>query len=223
MVKIKEIPKNDRPIERLVYFGSQALSNEELLAILLKTGTKDISSKELASNILKDTKDLKDIKLENLIRIKGIGLNKAATVIAALELSKRINKEIYTLKKQKGNNPELIFEYYKELLAHKTQEYFYAIYLDTNKEIITDKLLFIGTINYSMVHPRDIFKEAYNYNASAIILVHNHPTGNVIPSKNDIITTNNLIEVGKILGIKIVDHIIIGKKTYYSFFENGDI
>lgn len=226
MVKIKEIPENDRPIERLIEKGPNSLSDEEILAILLKTGTKDYSSKELASILLKEIQDirnLKNINFEQLLKIKGIKQVKAATLMASIELAKRLNQEVDSIKNKKANNPELLFDYYKNTLSNKTQEHFYAVYLDANKNIISDKLLFIGTINYSMVHPRDIFKEAYNLNASSIILVHNHPTGNVLPSKNDIDTTNNLIKVGELLGIKILDHIIIGKKTYYSFYENKDI
>jgi len=226
MIKIKDIPINDRPIERLINKGSESLSNEELIAILLRTGTKTESSKDLASNILKqinNIQELKNMTLEQLIKIKGIGKSKAAILIATIELSKRMNQEIEQIINQKANNPELIFNYYKNLFENKNQEHFYAIYLDTNKRIIKDKLLFIGTINYSLVHPREIFKEAYLLGASSIILVHNHPTGNIIPSKNDIDTTNNLIEVGNLLGIKVVDHIIIGKHKYYSFFENKNI
>lgn len=226
MVKIKEIPLSDRPVERLLSKGSDSLSNEELLAILLRTGTKELSSKELACEILKKInhiKELQHINIEQLLKIKGIGNSKAAILMSAIELSKRMNREIDDIKTKKANHPELLFQYYKTLLSDKTQEYFYAVYLDTNKNIISDKLLFIGTINYSLVHPRDIFKEAYILNASSIILIHNHPTGNVLPSSNDIETTHNLIEVGKLLGIQIVDHIIIGKHKYYSFFENKDI
>ena len=106
-------------------------------------------------------------------------------------------------------------------LNDKQQEHFYCLYLDNSKRVIKDKLLFIGTINYSVVHPREIFKEAYMLSASSIICVHNHPTGNVLPSKQDL--TNNLINIGNIMGIKVIDHVIIGQNNYYSFLENGDI
>jgi DNA repair protein RadC len=226
MTKIKEIPENDRPIERLINIGAQNLSNEELISILLRTGNKDESSKELASKIISSIegiKNLKQITLEQLLKYKGIGVSKATILLSAIELGKRMNNEIEEIRNVKGNQPELIFKYYKNKLENLTQEHFYALYLDTSKKIIKEKLLFIGTINYSLVHPRDVFKEAYLSSASSIIFVHNHPTGNVIPSKNDIDTTHNLIEVGKLLGISVVDHIIIGKHKYYSFYENGDI
>lgn len=224
MTKIKELPLSDRPVERLINSGSESLSNQELLAIILKTGTKDLSSKELALEILKkrDIKDLANIRLEELLSIKGIGIKKASVLLATLELSKRINEKVDTIK-YKMNKPELIFEYYKNKLINKKQEYFYAVYLDLKGKIIKDKLLFIGTINYSIVTPREIFKEAYLIEASSIIIIHNHPTGDVIPSSNDIDTTHKLIDVGNTLGIKVLDHVIIGKDKYYSFLENGDI
>ena len=223
-MKIKELPLSDRPVERLINSGSESLSNQELIAIILKTGTKELSSKELALEILKkrDIKSLADIRLEELLSIKGIGIKKASVLLASLELSKRINEKIETLK-SKMNNPNLLFEYYKNKLSNKKQEHFYAVYLDLKGKIIKDKLLFIGTINYSIVSPREIFKEAYLIDASSIVIIHNHPTGDVIPSKNDLETTSKLIEVGNILGIKVLDHIIIGKDKYYSLIENGDI
>ena len=224
MTKIKELPLNDRPVERLINIGSEALSNDELLAIILKTGTFDLSSKELALEILKkrDINNLPLITLEELLSIKGIGIKKAAIILATIELSKRMNNNIDTIK-NKMNKPSLLFEYYKNKLGNKKQEYFYAVYLDLKGKIIKDKLLFIGTINYSIVSPREIFKEAYLSLASSIVIIHNHPTGDIIPSKNDLETTKNLVSIGEFLGIKVIDHIIIGKTKYYSFKENGDI
>ena len=226
MTKIKDIPYYDRPIERLISKGVESLSDEELIAILLRTGNKTESSKDLAVNILSKVnsiKDLSNMTLEELKSIKGIGNSKAAILLSCFELSRRMNQEVISIVNKKGNNPELIFNYYRELLSNKTQEYFYAIYLDTKKRIIKDKLLFIGTINYSLVHPREVFKEAYTTLASSIILIHNHPTGDVIPSKNDIDTTHKLKEIGDLMGISIIFHIIIGKDKYHSFFKNNDI
>ena len=226
MSKIKEIPVLDRPIERLINVGVDKLSNEELLAILIKTGTKKESSKELALKILKkvyNIQELKKITLEELNKIEGIGNIKAATILSAIELGSRINSNITSINNLKFNNPEIIFEYYKEKFKYLYQENFYCVYLDNNKKIIKDKQLFMGTINYSLVHPREVFKEAYLLSASAIICVHNHPSGEVIPSKQDIEITNKLKEIGNLLGIEICDHIIIGKDKYYSFYENGDL
>ena len=225
-VKIKDIPLQDRPCERLIEKGVESLSNEELLAIIFKTGTKGNSAKDLGSELLskvENLKNLNDINLEFLKNFKGIGVSKACNLLAAIELGKRINTEVETLKSVKLTSANLVYKYYKDKIGDKKQEYFYCIYLDNGKKIIGDKLLFIGTVNYSLVHPREIFKEAYLLGASALICVHNHPGGNPIPSKQDFEITNNLIEASKILGIKFLDHIIISKHNYYSFLENNDI
>jgi len=225
-VGIKDIPIEERPRERLINLGVENLSNEELLAILLKSGTKNTSVKVLASNILKELdsiNDLKDITLENLMSIRGIKKAKACELLASIELGKRINQKINNINQIKIVDSSSIFEYYQNILSDKKQEHFYCVYLNTKNQIIKDKLLFVGTINESLVHPREIFKEAYLLSASSIICIHNHPTGNVEPSKNDIIITKQLKEVGNLLGINVLDHIIIGKDNYYSFMDNGKI
>lgn len=191
---------------------------------MLKCGTKDLSVKELANNILKqidNINNLKDINYQNLIKIKGIGKAKACEILASIELGKRINNKINNINQIKIYSSESIFNYYKDKLSDKLQEHFYCVYLDTKNYIIKDKLLFIGTINQSLVHPREVFKEAYLLSATSIICIHNHPSGNVNPSNNDIIITKQLKEVGKLLGINVLDHLIIGKDTYYSFNDNG--
>ncbi len=225
MTKIKELPLNDRPIERLINIGASALSNDELLAIILKTGTKELSSKELALELLKQKKlsELVNITYEELIKIKGIGPKKASVLLACIEFSKRLNKIYDNIRGIKMNHPSIIYNYYKNILKHEKREHFYAIYLDNSGIIIKDKLLFLGTINYSMVSPREIFKEAYLCDSTSIVLLHNHPSNNVLPSSNDYMTTKHLKEIGDILGIKIVDHIIIGKTKYYSLKENDEL
>ena len=226
MVKIKDLPILERPRERLVNYGINTLSNEELIAIILKTGTKTESSKVLASNILKQVKninDLNNITLPELLKIKGIGIAKATEFLASIELGKRVNTNNLIIKRTKFTNPEIIFEYYKDKLNDQKQEIFYAVYLDASRKIIEEKELFKGTINQSLIHPRDIFKYACILDASSIICIHNHPSGNIIPSKEDIKITNKLKEIGILFNIPIVDHIIIGKDKYYSFYENGDI
>lgn len=226
MYKIKDIPVIDRPRERLINLGTSSLSNEEILSIILKTGTKDKSAKMLASEILEKIDGLdniKNINFEFLTSIDGIGPAKACEILAAVEFGKRINQKIKNLKKEKFNNSKIVYDYYQNEIGDKKQEYFYAVYLDSNKIIIKDKLLFVGTLNNSLVHPREIFKEACLCSASSIICVHNHPSGNVLPSKEDLTLTSNLKKLGLLMGIPIIDHIIIGKNNYYSFFENGDI
>ena len=224
MLKVKEIPKNERPYERLINNGREFLSTDELLAILIKSGYKDSSSKIIATRIisqLKSISELKKIKYEDLIKIKGIGQAKACNILAAIELGNRINvqntKEEETIIKKSLD----VFELFKGTFDDKEQEYFYCLYLDNRKKVKKKKLLFIGTINYSVVHPREIFKEAYMVGAVSIIIVHNHPTGNVNPSVQDIETTKKIVQVGRLLGITVDDHVIIGQNNYYSFLENG--
>ena len=223
MTKIKDLPVLDRPVERLLNCGVETLSNEELLAIILKSGTREKSVKDISLEILKNYNihDLLNINLESITNIKGIGKIKAATLLAAVELGKRMNKKIDTLNDIRITDSQKVFIYFNDLFKDKTQEYFYCLYLDNNKKVVKNKMLFKGTLNYSTVHPREIFKEAYLSGATSLICIHNHPTGNIKPSKNDIELTNNLIKTGMLLGIKIDDHIIIGKDNYFSFFENN--
>lgn len=226
MLKIKDIPINERPRERLINYGPSSLSNEDLLAIILKCGSKKMSAKLLATNIiskLSNIENIKELSYEMLISFDGIGPAKATELLAAIELGKRLNQKNHSLRNIKFNNSKLVYDYYSGILGDKKQEYFYAVYLDSNKTIIKDKKLFIGTLNQSIVHPREIFKEACMVSASSIICVHNHPSNNILPSKEDKLLTDNLQNIGKQMGIPIIDHIIIGKNNYYSFFENGDI
>lgn len=223
-IKIKEIPKGERPRERLIKYGVSNLSNEDLLAILLKTGTKDKSAKDLANSLLikiGSIKSLEDMNYHSLSKIKGIGEAKACTILTAIELGKRINEDINSLHDIQVNSSEVVYKYFNNLFRHKKQEYFYAVYLDNKKKVINTKLLFIGTLNYSIVHPREVFKEALKLSASSIICIHNHPSGNIEPSKDDIELTNRLVGVGNMMGIPVVDHLIIGCNKYYSFVDNG--
>lgn len=226
MTKIKDIPVNDRPIERLINNGSSVLSLEELIAIIIKTGTKEMSAKTLAGNILskvKSTDGLKKITLEDLVSIKGIGYTKAATLIAAIELSKRLQRGLETIKYTQVTNAEMVYTYYHSFLQTRGQEHFYCLYLDSQKRVLESKLLFLGTLNYSMVHPREVFMEAYMNHAVSIICVHNHPSGNPTPSRADTELTRRLVEIGELMGISVDDHIIIGRNSYYSFFEDGKL
>ena len=224
-VLIKNIPLSERPRERLLLNGVNSLSNEELISIILKTGTKDHSVKELSNNILSsinNINDLKNITINKLKQIRGIGEVKAITLIASLELGKRVYENSHK-KNIKFDSSSKIYEYYKDRLANLKQEQFYAIYLDTKKNLIDEKLLFIGTLNKSIVHPREVFKYAYLLSAASIICIHNHPSNDILPSNEDILTTQKLIEIGKIQGINVIDHVIIGNNNYYSFYDNGDI
>ena len=222
-ILIKDIPVNERPRERLVRYGVKNLSNEELISIILKTGTKEVSVKDLSTSILSkcsDISSLKDLEINNLLNIKGIGKVKAIELIAAIELGRRVylDKNIDSVKITGSID---VYNYFKDLLKDEKQEHFYCLYLDNKKKVISNKLLYVGTINGSTAHPREIFKMAYLVSAAFIICVHNHPSGDSNPSNQDIVFTNNLIEIGKLNNIPILDHIVIGNNSYYSFFEEG--
>lgn len=222
--KMKDIPSSERPRERLKEVGSNNLTDKELLAIILRTGTKNYSATDLAIELLKryNVQQLHDITINKLTKIKGIGEVKAIELLATIELGKRI----YVKKKQnliKLTSPKLIWEDSKHLFINLKQEYFYCLYLNNRQELLERKLLFMGTINQSITHPREIFKEAYRLSASGIICMHNHPSGDLTPSKADISFTEKLVRIGNIQGIPILDHIIIGEDEYYSFYENSNI
>jgi len=223
---IKDIPNNEKPRERMIKYGVENISNEDLLAITIKSGTKSFSSRNIASFILSqvnDISELKDFTIARFTRIKGIGYIKAVELLTALELGRRVYYEPQSNIRTKLNNPTSIYEYFRYKINDIKQEYFYCLYLDNKKNLIDYKLLFIGTINMSIVHPREIFKNAYLLSASSIICLHNHPSGNSKPSEEDKKMTTNLVEIGKFLGIEIVDHIIISNEDFYSFYENNDI
>lgn len=224
MYKLKEIPKEERPRERLINYGKESLSNEELLAIILKTGTKNISVKELASQILvkiSDIKNLSSMNYQMLRSIPGIGDAKACELLSVIELSKRMSRSYETLNNVQIKSTEIAFRYFRNIFEDKKQEHFYCVYLDNKKKVIETKLLFMGTLNQSIVHPREVFKEAYLLSASSIICIHNHPSGNVQPSKEDIELTKRLSSIGMLMGIKLIDHLIIGSTEYFSFLENS--
>lgn len=225
-VMIKDIPDNEKPRERMIKYGVENISNEDLLAITIKTGTRSSSAKHIANLILSqvnDIKELRDYNISKFINIKGIGYVKAIELLAALELGRRVYYEKEISIKTKLNNPDSIYEYFKYKINDKKQEHFYCLYLDNSKKLIDYKMLFVGTINMSLVHPREIFKNAYLLSATSIICLHNHPSGNALPSEEDKRLTSNLVKTGKLLGIEIIDHIIIGDTNFYSFFENHDI
>jgi len=225
-MKIKDLPKEERPRERLLEYGVQNLSNEELLSIILKTGSKNHSVKEVALNILTlagGIEKLVNLSKEQLLEIDGIGLTKAIEIISVVEIGKRIFLNSNQIQKINFRNSYEIYLATKYLFINQKQEYFYCFYLNNKNELIERKLLFMGTINRSLVHPREIFKYAYLSSASSIICMHNHPSGDVTPSREDIRLTNALVEIGKINSIPIVDHLIVSDDGYYSFYEDGRI
>ena len=226
MINFKNIPESDKPRERLYQYGSENLSDEELISIILKTGTKGMSVKEVSLKLLEnvgDIKRLKDIGINTLMRINGIGRVKAIEIKAAIELGRRIYIENNKLSGVILNNSLKIYEYFKDLVGNKKQEYFYTVYVDTKGRYIDKKCLFVGTINNSIVHPREIFKEAYLLSANGIICIHNHPSGDPAPSKEDVMITRKIKEIAMIHGIRLVDHLIVGVNSYYSFYEDNKL
>ena len=225
---IKEMKESERPREKLLNIGVNNLSDEELLAIILKTGIKGYSAKDLAIKLIENLggiSNLKNISINSLDSIKGIGKVKKIELLSILELGKRIYLKRNNLKK-KYIDPFYIYLDNKSLIFGLKQEYFYVFYLDTKKNLIERKLLFMGTINKSVVHPREVFKYAYILSASGLICMHNHPSGDVLPSNSDIELTKTLIEIGRIQGIDVIDHLVVSDTNYFSFYENhlmGDI
>ncbi len=222
-MNLKEVPVEERPREKLLKYGRENMSDSELLAIILKTGTKDCNVSELAIKVinkLNGIDKIKDVSFNTLTSIKGIGKAKAIELLVLSELSKRINRK-EEKSKIRYTNPKTIYENTKYLFENLMQEHFYCLYLNTKKELIERKLLFMGTVNKSIVHPREVFKEAYRLSASSIVCLHNHPSGDINPSKEDIMITESLIKIGKINGIPVIDHLIISNEGYYSFYENS--
>lgn len=222
---LRNIAKEDRPRERLVKLGVSSLSNKELLSIILKNGIKNRSVYELANEILGKLNyigNLKEFELNSLLEIKGIGIAKACEVLSAIELGKRIYLQDNNTK-EKIVSSKSVYEIMKYHLTDKKQECFYCLYLNNKNQILERKLLFMGTVNRSIVHPREVFKYAYLSSASSIICVHNHPSNDVRPSLEDIDFTKALIEIGKIQTIPILDHVIIGNDCYYSMADNLEI
>ncbi|CEH33108.1 UPF0758 protein CD630 11440 [Romboutsia lituseburensis] len=219
---VKEMTLEERPREKMLIQGEKKLSNSELLAILLRTGTKQKNAIELANYIIsKDTQGLRylqDMTIEELCEIDGIGLSKAAQIKAALELGIRVAS--VKPKKYKVKNPWDIYKFYMDGLRYQQQEIFKVVLLNTKNEIISDVEVSRGTLNSSLVHPREVFREAIKRCTNKIILMHNHPSGTIEPSKEDKDVTFRLIKCGELIGIEVIDHIIIGDGLYFSFKEN---
>ena len=223
--KIRYSVKDEFPREKMLKDGVKSLSNAELIAVLLRTGSKNKSVMELADELLKVDNEgirfLKSASIEELCEIDGIGVSKASLIKAALELGVRIAES--EVVRYQVKNPWDIYKYYMESMRYLKEEIFKTVLLNTKNEIITDIDVSHGTLNSSLVHPREVFKNAIKKSANKIILIHNHPSGNVEPSTEDINITNRLIECGKIIRIEIIDHIIIGDGIYFSFKESRKI
>ena len=221
-MKIMDIPENNRPRERLEHSGVGALSDAELLSIIISTGTRKYNSIDLSNQILRKfgMSKLSRINPSEIMTINGIGKAKALRIIATIEFAKRVKdnkdkKKIFAITKAKD-----VYTYLKYKTLDMDKEHFIVILLDTRNKIIRDEIVSIGTINSAIIHPREVFRNAIRENSNAIILAHNHPSGSPMPSKNDIQITKQIIEAGKILDIKVLDHVIIGKDKYWSWNES---
>lgn len=220
-MKIKDLPNEEKPRERLLKYGASNISNEDLIAIILRTGCKEESVKDLSNRVLskiQNIEDLKDLSINELTEIKGLGRIKAITILAALELGKRVNnksiKESVVL-----NNTELVHNFFASLISSSRQEELLVILLDNKKRLISYEIMYKGTESSSVVSPKEIYNYAIKNRASAVIIMHNHPSGIIEPSQADIEMTNSLVYTGKIIGIPLLDHLITNGKNYYSFFN----
>jgi DNA repair protein RadC len=220
---IRDFPLNERPRERMLKEGANVLSNQELLAILLRSGTKDEPVLQLAQRVIQQFEGLnllKDATIDELISVKGIGNAKAVEILASLELGKRVSRlqidERYIIR-----SPDDGAKYVMDEMRFLSQEHFVCIYLNTKNQVLHKQTVFIGSLNASIVHPREVFKEAMKRSAASIICFHNHPSGDPNPSREDIEVTQRLSECGKIIGIDLLDHIIIGDQKFVSLKEKG--
>lgn len=216
---IHDLHRIDRPREKLIKYGPDKLRDEELLAILLRTGRKGENVIELSKRFLLDNKieNLKSISFEELKNFKGIGEAKTCEIIAMVELGKRVLKE---KKAVEFMHPRDIWNELPDIRKSK-KEHFVIFYLNTRNQEICKEIISIGTLSASLVHPREVFEPAIKNLASGIILVHNHPSGITEPSEEDLIVTEKLCEAGELLDIRILDHVIVTEKSWFSFKERG--
>ena len=220
---IQLIPMNGRPRERLENYGPKALADHELLAILLRTGTRDKNVVNLALDVLNKVEDLynfRHVTMQELMKIPGIGRIKAIEILAAVEFGGRIAR---TTQVKEGTvmSSSWVGNYLLKEMSSLKQEHVVALYLNTKNEIIKKETLFVGSLNSSVAHPREIFKGAVRYSAARIILAHNHPSGNTEPSEADFSFTRRVVDAGELMGIEVIDHVIIGEQEYLSLREEG--
>lgn len=219
-MKIKELPEVERPREKMAVMGASGLSDAELLAVLIRTGWGNKSAIDLAEEIIYNHPNgisfLAECIPEELTSFEGIGMAKACQIVAGIELGKRIATKPKNARIE-VSNPEVIVNLFMEKMRYYKKEFFNVVVLNTKGEIIAVENVAVGDLNCTIIHPREIFCSAVKKSASSVIFVHNHPSGNPKPSKEDLNITKRLVEAGNILGIKVLDHIIIGDGVFYSF------
>jgi DNA repair protein RadC len=221
---IHDLPKDERPRERLVKFGEQALSAQELLQLILGRGVAGESVAVMAQKLLShfgSLQKLSEASIEELSSIKGIGLAKAAQIKATFEISRRLSTQTPSYKSKELTDPEKVYRLIKSKLKDYHKEHFYIIALNSRNYSIAE--VSVGSLNASIVHPREVFAEAIKNKAASVIFAHNHPSGDPEPSEDDLLLTKKLVESGKILGIEVTDHIIVAKDDFFSFKNKGII
>lgn len=231
-MKILDMPEQNRPRERFLKYGPEALSDAELFAILLRTGTRETKNKKGEITLSENAIDMSnrliseygldkllECSLKELQKIRGIGPSKAMEILTIAELQKRINQSKKPVKKI--SCAEDVFDYFHERLKDEKQENFYVLMLDTKNNIIGEQLISKGILDASIIHPREVFKPAIKNSASKIILVHNHPSGNPNPSREDLDITDRLVKAGEEIDVKVLDHIIVGGDNWWSWKEKG--
>ncbi|CAA6805068.1 MAG: DNA repair protein RadC [uncultured Sulfurovum sp.] len=217
MKTIKELYKDDQPREKLLKKGVKALKNDELLSVLLGSGIQGKDVRKLSKEIVGLLDESFDtLSLEKLLKIHGLGLAKASQILSAIELAKRYSSQ----SNKKISSAEDVYEELK-VFSTKKQEYFLVITLDGASHIINTRTVFIGTLNQTLVHPREVFADAIADRAAGIIIAHNHPSGTLSASRADIQITERLEEVSKLVGIELLDHVILAKDGFYSFSDEG--
>jgi len=214
---IHDLPKEERPRERLINLGEQALSVSELLQLILGRGIAGESVTITAQKLLSHFGSLQKLSgasIEELSSIKGIGQAKAAQIKAVFEISRRVYTQTSPYKSKELVNPEKVFKFMRSRITNYNKEHFFMIALNSRNWSINE--VSIGTLDSTLVHPREVFSEAIKNKAASVMFVHNHPSGDTEPSEEDLVTTKKLIDSGKILGIKVIDHIIITKSSFLS-------
>jgi len=220
---IRDVHEADRPRERLIRQGAASLSNQELIAILLRTGTKQESVLHLANRVLTYFEQLHELKtatIEEMTAVKGIGVAKGVQLLAAIELGRRLSQQ-QTDGKFTVRSPKDAATYLMADMTSLKQENFVVLFMNVKNQVLHRQTIFIGSLNASIVHPREIFREAVKRSAASIICAHNHPSGNPAPSPEDIEVTKRLQDAGQIMGIELLDHVIIGDHQFISLKEKG--
>lgn len=222
-MKVKELKEEERPREKVLQYGISVLSNRELLAIILRSGTRSLSALDLADRLLNGWETMGDLGkagLQELMMFPGIKETKAITLQASFELGRRIAYD-EVRHSQSITHPEDIMNWINQLIGYENKEHFLILFLNQKNQLVKSNIMFVGTLTNASVHPREIFKEAMQIGCAKIICVHNHPSGDPTPSSADVHLTKSIMECGKVTAIPLIDHIIVSRNSYFSFAQEG--